>query len=93
MEKPWDEQFETLMRRALRLMPADQELLPDANSFLLGLDSLAAVDLLVNIELTYDIEIPEDHLTLQTFATPAILWTAVQQVRDAVPNATIYHAR
>jgi len=43
----------------------------------LGLDSLRAVDLVLRIESTFGISLPDDDLTDATFATAGRLWQAV----------------
>lgn len=79
----WDERFETLLRAALRDLPADRELTSDLNTTAAGLTSFAAVELLLNIEAEYGISIPEDMLDFDSFGTPAALWSLVCAVRAA----------
>ena len=83
MEKPWDDRFEAMVRAALRLLSAGEELRPDLNTATAGLDSLAAVELLINIEAAYDIAISEELLQLDSFATPGALWKLVSTAREA----------
>jgi acyl carrier protein len=83
MDKPWDGHFEAMLREALRFLPPEEDLRPDLNTATAGLDSLAAVELLINIEAAYDIEISEDVLELESFATPGALWKLVCSVREA----------
>ncbi|MFD7164770.1 phosphopantetheine-binding protein [Streptomyces violascens] len=83
MNPPWDSTFEELVTRHADL---DQEprLRPGDDLFARGLDSIAIVELVVSLEETYAIEIPDEHLTQETFATPAVLWAAVDAlVRDS----------
>jgi acyl carrier protein len=77
----WDEQFETLIRQHLPFLPADSELLPDLGLKEFGLDSLGVVDLLVSLESAYDIRMTDDILSMDTFATPAVLWDALSGIR------------
>lgn len=79
----WDEQFEILLRNYLPFLPADEELRPDHDLRGSGLDSLGVVDLLVSLESTYDIRMTDDILSMDTFATPAILWAALSGIRHA----------
>lgn len=71
-----DERFVELLRSYLPLLgtdPVDQ----DARLRDLGLDSIRAVDLLIGIETTFRISVPEDDLSDATFATAGTLWRAV----------------
>ena len=70
-----------MLREALRLLPADEELRPDLSTATAGLDSLAAVELLIRIEAAYNISISEELLQLDSFATPGALWELVTAVR------------
>ncbi|WP_052850406.1 phosphopantetheine-binding protein [Streptomyces avicenniae] len=76
----WDQRFESLLRAALRDLPDDQELTPDLDTRAAGLTSLAAVELLLNIEAAYGISIPEGELNFESFSTPGALWSLVSAV-------------
>ena len=78
----WDATFEKTLREHLSLLPATTELAPDMQLGSLGLDSLASIQLLVSIEETYDVAIPDEFLNLETFSTPASLWRAVAALRS-----------
>lgn len=82
MSSPWDDRFEVLLREALRLLSPEEQLRPDLDLAGAGLDSLATVGLLVALEETYGIMIPDDLLTPETFVTPDSLWKAVSPLRD-----------
>lgn len=43
----------------------------------LGLDSMSIVQLLADLEETYDVELPDDLLNEATFATVGSLWQAL----------------
>jgi acyl carrier protein len=43
----------------------------------LGLDSMGVVRLLVDLEEQYDLDLPDDLMTEETFATVGSLWTTV----------------
>jgi acyl carrier protein len=67
--------FEEILRRHLPLAGAEignDDLLAD-----LGLDSMAVVVLLVDIEDTFEVEFPDDLLSVEVFATPSTLWSAI----------------
>ncbi|MFD5424733.1 acyl carrier protein [Streptomyces sp. NPDC127084] len=70
----WDEKFETIVRRHLPFLGQDEELSADTALRDLGLDSLATVELLSDLERAYDLRFVDDALTLETFATPERLW-------------------
>jgi acyl carrier protein len=67
------ETFDAVLRRHLKYLSADDALEPDADLRSLGLDSMAAVDLLFDIEDSFDLVLPDEALVEQTFATPATL--------------------
>ncbi|MES4907747.1 MULTISPECIES: acyl carrier protein [unclassified Streptomyces] len=80
MNSPWDPRFEALMRAALRLLEPDEPLLPDLRNADYGLDSLAMVQLVLGIEETYGISIPDDVLDPGLFTTPEMLWNTVAEL-------------
>ncbi|WP_217254043.1 phosphopantetheine-binding protein [Streptomyces sp. AC602_WCS936] len=84
MSTPWDSRFEALVARHVDF---GRSMLPDDDLFALGLDSIAVVELVVCLEETYGIEIPDDRLSQQTFATPAVLWSLVAGLLPAGPRA------
>ena len=59
------------------VLGADTELTPDRRLADLGLDSLATVGLLVDVEESFGVEFPDEALTADTFATAASLWSVV----------------
>lgn len=76
-----DERFLALLRTLLPDLPEDDA---EARSRALrdyGLDSLATVELLVNLEDEFGIEFPDDKLTPSTFVTAAALWDVVRDLR------------
>lgn len=54
-----------------------EELVPAADLYALGLDSMSMMRLLLLVEERYQITIPDRHLTRDTFATPASLAAAL----------------
>jgi acyl carrier protein len=52
-----------------------------------GLDSAATIDLLLDLEDTYGITMPDEYLSEETFATLSSLWHAVSQLRQATEPA------
>lgn len=49
----------------------------DADLWSYGMDSLATIQLLVELEQSYSIEFRDDQLTPDSFGTPAALWAVV----------------
>ncbi|MFI6919987.1 phosphopantetheine-binding protein [Nonomuraea spiralis] len=85
----WDQRFESLLRAALRDLPDDRPLTADLDTRAAGLTSLAAVNLLLNIEAAYGISIPEELLTFESFNTPEALWSLVSRLADQAPGIDI----
>ncbi|GAA3343090.1 hypothetical protein GCM10020358_40450 [Amorphoplanes nipponensis] len=76
----WDTRFETVLRGILPLPP---RLAPDTCLRSHGLDSLASIEVLMELEDAYAVRLPDSLLTGDTFATPAALWRTLTQVRSA----------
>lgn len=75
-----DERFVALLRSYLPLLD-DGPVAEDARLRELGMDSIRAVDLLIGIEATFQISLPEEELCDETFATAGRLWRAVASAR------------
>ena len=75
-----DERFVALLRSHLPLLDGGP-VTGDARLRDLGMDSIRAVDLLIGIESTFDISLPEAYLTDETFLSVETLWRAVASVR------------
>jgi acyl carrier protein len=73
----WNEQFEVLLRAHLPFLPDDEELRPELDLREFGLDSLGVIDLLVSLESEYRVRLADDVLSMETFATPGVLWATV----------------
>jgi acyl carrier protein len=73
----WPAEFETLLRRHCRLAPPGAPIDPDELLINLGVDSLEVVELIVAIEDTFDLTIPQEALTPAVFATAASVWQMV----------------
>jgi acyl carrier protein len=76
-EAMWPEAFELVLRPLIPLLPADAPLAPDLELQRAGLDSLATVNLLIELEDTFNITFPDDMLKASTVSTPANLWAAL----------------
>lgn len=79
----WDSAFDKLLRSYLSQLMPDQLLEPDLNLWANGLDSLGTVNLLMDLEETYNLEIPDELLTFEIFTSPAALWQTVARLRGA----------
>ena len=66
-----------LLRPFLRLLPSDQTRAMDAELGKLGLDSLQSIDLLMALEQEFEVQIPDEKITVESFATPAHLLALV----------------
>ena len=66
-----------LLRPFLRFLPSDQTLAMDAELGKLGLDSLQSIDLVMAIEQAFEVKIPDEKITVESFATPAHLLALV----------------
>lgn len=76
-----DTEFEDILRRYLPHLRANQEMKPDLRLRDVGLDSLTMVELLSAVEKEYEIRLDDQAMTVETFETPATLWSAVQAAR------------
>lgn len=76
----WDPQFEQILRKYLPFLSPDESMTSDLELRDLGLDSLATVELLGELEQAYDTRFVEDALSLESFATPAVLWTTLSSL-------------
>lgn len=72
----WQPKFESLLRQHLVLLAPDVPLTSESRLPDLGLDSLATVELLVQLEEYFNVYLPDELLTVETFATPSTLWRA-----------------
>ncbi|MGW3917703.1 phosphopantetheine-binding protein, partial [Streptomyces sp. NPDC005070] len=71
----WDKKFEELLRAHLPFHDACEPLEADTDLRPAGLDSLGAVELLGSLEGVYHVYFVDDVLSLDTFATPGVLWS------------------
>ena len=73
--QPWPDAFERVLRSHLPWMDSDESLLPDTVLAHKGLDSLGTVSLLLELEDAFDVGIPDELLTFETFETVETTWT------------------
>jgi len=74
-----DQRFIAIVRRHLRLHVPVEELALDTPLRELGLDSMAAVGLVIDLESELGVTLPESSLTAETFVDFASLWSAVSK--------------
>ena len=72
--------LEQILRPHARFLAADADIDPDLSLASLGVDSLDIIELVVQIEDTFDVEIPPDRVTPETFSTPASIWRLLCQL-------------
>lgn len=72
-----DPAFVALVRRHLKYLDPAAELDPDRELKPLGLDSMAGVDLLLDLEDEFGVVLPDRYLTQETFSTVRSLWTVM----------------
>jgi acyl carrier protein len=73
----WPAEFEAAVRSHLSDPPAVGEMDPDLNLFAAGIDSLATISLMAELEKRFDFEFPDEFLSTSTFSTPRALWSAM----------------
>ena len=74
--------FLGIVKGHLKLAEAQQDLIMDADLDALGLDSQAALSLMLDLEEAYGVTFPDALLTEETFATPQSLWDALQRLHQ-----------
>ena len=82
--RPWTDHFEALVREHLPLLEQDQPLEPDLIVGDHGLDSMAAVSLLLEIEQQYKVVVPDEDLPKVLDSDVQGLWEIV--CRTGVPD-------
>lgn len=74
----WDDRFDALLREHLSGLAPETPLRADDDLRGLGLDSMAMVQVLLDVEQAYQVMLPDDALSSSTFSTPQTLWNAVR---------------
>ena len=72
------DQLLAILRPRLRFLKPDDALTLDTELGPLGLDSMASIDLLMDLEGQMGVEIPDDSMTADTFSTPRHLLTIIE---------------
>ncbi|HEU4962900.1 MAG TPA: phosphopantetheine-binding protein [Bacilli bacterium] len=73
--------FEALLRPHLKYLKSSQELEATGTLKEYGLDSMASINLLLDIEDTYGVVMPDKYLTEETFSTAESLWDTIEKLR------------
>jgi len=79
-----DGTFEAILRKRLKHVEADAAIPDDAPLRELGLDSMQAVELLLDLEDELGIVLPDEAMTAETFATAGSLKQAVAAATTSV---------
>lgn len=72
--------LERILRTHARFLTPDTDIDPDLSIASLGVDSLDIIELVVQLEGTFDVEIPLDQVTPETFSTPGSIWRLLCQL-------------
>ncbi len=72
--------LQKVLRPQLRFLPPNEPLPMGENLGKLGLDSMAAIDLLTGLEEEFGVQIPDSLLTADTFQTADTLLATLQAV-------------
>lgn len=76
--------FEKVLRAHARFIDAGADIDLDMPLASLGVDSLDIIELIVEIEDEFDLDIPAEQVTPDTFATPASIWRLLCQIDPAL---------
>jgi acyl carrier protein len=83
---PWPPSFDALLRSYLNLEEGE-EITPEINPVDRGLNSMATVSLLLDIEETYAVTVPDDQLTTLASANVGQLWALLEAVGAVYADA------
>ena len=81
---PWPPSFDALLRSYLEIQEGE-DITPEMNPVDYGLESMATVSLLLDLEERYSVTIPDDQLTTVASADVGGLWALLESagaVRD-----------
>ncbi|MEV0805996.1 acyl carrier protein [Micromonospora sp. NPDC050200] len=72
-----DERFEGMLRGYLAFLSPTDTLTEDTPLRDFGLDSMATVELISDLESAYQVRFVDDLLSLENFATPGTIWASL----------------
>lgn len=79
----WDDRYEALLRAYGDLLDEGDAIDADTNLQSIGLDSLTLVQLVVELEESFEVTLPDEAFTIETFETAGSLWAAIDEARRA----------
>jgi len=71
-------ELEVVLRRYLKQVKSDQPIDPDTLLTKLGLDSMTSINLMLDLETSFNVMIPDEMLTAEVFATASSLRKALE---------------
>jgi acyl carrier protein len=80
----WSTQFEQVLRMHGRFAPETGDIDPDLSLTKLGVDSLGIAELIALIEDEFQVEIPVEQLTPDSFATPRTVWELLCSIDPSI---------
>lgn len=83
----WPAEFERILRAHCRFVAPGEPIDADAPLALLGVDSLQMLSMIVQIEETFDVLVPDTMLTGDEFGSAGAAWRAVLVLRGAGGDA------
>jgi acyl carrier protein len=75
--REWPDTFDAILRTYCPYAAPDRDIEPDASLSAMGVDSMAMVNILVEIEDAFAVTIALDSLPAETIDNPTNLWRAV----------------
>lgn len=72
--------LEDILHEHARFIAVDSSIQSDMTLASLGIDSLDIIELIVKIEDEFDLEIPPERVTPDTFSTPDSIWRLLCQL-------------
>jgi acyl carrier protein len=79
---PWDEKFDGLLRQYVPSAAPGEPVPPDIELVVLGVESIALLQLMLCLESDYGIHFPMDMLTEEVFRTARSIWTAMVSLQQ-----------
>ncbi|MFH0177902.1 acyl carrier protein [Streptomyces cacaoi] len=75
--------FESALRQSLPFLDEETPVDEHASLTELGLDSLTLLGLVAELEDRFSVELPDEMLVMETFATPSTLWGSLSKLPRA----------